>query len=394
MNLMDCPSDVSSLPIFQMSQALILSFMIAGLFYLIYYLISKILEYEKGIIVIKENVKELIVFSTVLFVVSLVIQFFASGSSGLLASILNLIQTSSNPQYMDPHACLYKNAEAYLIKNIEFSSYVLKYSVWFKGFLDYLTSFRYSNCVSWEGCLGSTGGTRLANIPLNPGLSTFQSIMGSVVYMLYNAVTTGATQLVLLHIISGNSLFILMSLSIILRVLPPTKYLGNIMVGTLITLTLIYPFIVFIEGYAFRIDYQGNINDHVRKEFFKYADGDFKGIINDEEELNKLKKNTLKEFTKHIVPLKPFTSSNKPTESFMIKANPQANAGLCLVKHSKDKESTLVCIGSILNLTYFSFIYSVFTLSMNLIIMIVSVKSIVVLLGERDSLIDLFMKVI
>ncbi len=368
MNLISCPSTFEFVkdiyPLIGMGAVIYVIFMV------VYYILSKILNYERGIIAFKENIKELIFLLVLLLSSVFIIEFFSSSISSKLF-VNTLSPLNIKPFYIHDDVCLFKNAEEYLKTALIYSYSALKDITWLNGQLNVADSVRITQCAEPLFCIGNSVGLVGGSI-VNGQHTLFSRILSSAQWMLFNAVTTNATQIVILHIFSSDKIFILLFIGFIFRAIPFTKYIGNIMFATFLTFGIIFPFVIFLESFAFPVNVDNNnIPIYVAQTIFQDS----------RLHTTNLPENYMSDKFSIFI-----TYGNKKPPHLEVESGSE---GMCL----KLKGTTIACSNAILKVTYNSFISSVFTLSMNLIIMIVSIKSISQLLGERDSIIDLFLKV-
>lgn len=194
----------------------------------------------------------------------------------------------------------------------------------------------------------------------------------------------------LLNLASTNSIIALLAYGIILRLIPGMKFAGNTMMAIAFVMLIILPIIVYL---------QSNI-------FFKYLNNDVQSYYN-------RVKDFFNELPYYILPDILTSLGLSIKNLFIDPTDPCRNivSTPYISKQGSDIQFNIPKEGSFFNLLFpratasildsevkrayqSVFIISTFSLSSTIVAMIIAAKSIVMLLGERFSFLDLFLRVV
>ncbi len=194
----------------------------------------------------------------------------------------------------------------------------------------------------------------------------------------------------LLNLSSTRSIVLLLAYGIILRLIPGMKFAGNTLMAIAFVMLIILPVIIYL---------QSNI-------FFKYINNDVMGyydrIKNFSDNLpGYLEPNILSQLVININNL--FVDPTDPCKNivstpYINKKGTDIEFGIPtsgnLFSAIFGRPSTTILDSEIKRAYQSQFIISTFSLSSTIVAMIIAAKSIVILLGERFSFLDLFLRVI
>ena len=375
-----------------------ISILIGGLFVLIRFMFAKLTKDDKGVYEAKYMAGDLIM-SILLSIILLAL--FTDITSTNLPLIQGVLDTglkdlgTSFYVYGDTvgdESLLCRSAE-YLSLAAAHSFQLFKFAVWVSSTLTEISSIQFSDQIPTF-----VPNTRTITRSYSPYSSPYYisgDLMGSAQRIMQVCIFSNVSQYFLLYLFLQLVSFV--PYIVVMRHLPFMKGFGNVMFATIFTFVVIFPIVLYIEGYVFHLPLPYKTSNNALLDFSSLTNFQGPYTLTDSGSVLGKPVDMMKTLSKmaldHLNPGSVITSLEDTMENSYAYnfAHVNVTKGQYLL-YNKGTLKTLVNYSKLKSALSMTFITAGFITIINLLTIGASIKALQIMLGDADSAMEMFIR--